>query len=249
MIPCALAGLVGGAALHNLLFEPGTMSQRWVLWLVPHGAVHWALLSVTVPCLLYCLWRRVPVTAMADIATPPMDLSIVFARIGCFLKGCCWGDVCSHRGELGAVLTEAEIARVHTVPVLSGPGWPLAVQFPRGTPAYGSHAMLGLLEGPAAASLPCHPVQLYEAAGLLLLTAGLVWLYPHRKFPLQITALSGIGYGTIRFLCEFIRADHDAVWLGLTTEQVTCGVMVMAGVLCYALARRYLRLEPVTPTM
>jgi phosphatidylglycerol---prolipoprotein diacylglyceryl transferase len=244
MIPCALVGLVLGAALYHAWFGQPGAPQSWLEWLTPHGAVHWALLSVAVPCVLYCLVRKVSVPAMADIATPAMDLSIAFARVGCFVKGCCWGDVCVDEKLLVSVLTPAELAQIHTVPLLCHPWWPLAVRFPRASPAYGSHAMLGLLEGPSAASLPCHPVQLYEAAGLLLLTAGLVWLYPRRRFPLQVTALSGIGYGALQFLMEFVRADHQAVWRGLTTDQVICLAMVIAGMACYGLAKRFLPPEP-----
>jgi phosphatidylglycerol---prolipoprotein diacylglyceryl transferase len=39
----------------------------------------------------YMRWYRLPVWKMADLFTPSVALGLFFARIGCFMAGCCYG--------------------------------------------------------------------------------------------------------------------------------------------------------------
>lgn len=45
-------------------------------------------------CLSVTYRHGVPMGAMADLAAPGIALGLVFGRIGCFLGGCCYGEVC-----------------------------------------------------------------------------------------------------------------------------------------------------------
>jgi phosphatidylglycerol:prolipoprotein diacylglycerol transferase len=98
----------------------------------------------------------------------------------------------------------------------------LAVRYPAGSPAFYQHLTAGLLPPDADRSLPVHPVQLYEAAAVLVL-GGLLWLvdpWLHRWG--ESFLLFGLGYGAIRFICEWFRAD-SATWAwDLTPAQLVC---------------------------
>lgn len=78
--------------------------------------------------------------------------------------------------------------------------------------------------------LALHPVQLYEAAGSLLLTA--VYILLLRKMPRGVTMSAYmILYGTMRFLDEMVRGDNPRVLLGMTPAQVIGVVFVPCGIL------------------
>jgi len=61
-----------------------------------------------------------PGLALCDLITPSMALGLALGRIGCFLNGCCYGDLCE---------------------------WPWAVQFPEQSPPYARQAQTGQLYG------------------------------------------------------------------------------------------------------
>lgn len=79
-----------------------------------------------------------------------------------------------------------------------------------------------------AASLPVHPVQLYETLGLLVLFAGLRLLY--RRNPRTGTVMLGYlaGYGALRFVTEFFRGESHRHPPGFTASQyVALGLLVV----------------------
>lgn len=86
--------------------------------------------------------------------------------------------------------------------------WPWGIRFP----------------GDAAAR---HPTQLYEAAALILLYGALRRAASAR--PSVILGIYGVGYGTWRFLVEFLRGDNPAVAGPLTFSQVVSIPCVVLG--------------------
>jgi phosphatidylglycerol:prolipoprotein diacylglycerol transferase len=52
-----------------------------------------------------------------------------------------------------------------------------------------------------------HPVQLYESAALLVLFAGLLWLFPRRKFDGQVGLTYLFTYPILRSIIEEFRGD------------------------------------------
>lgn len=52
-----------------------------------------------------------------------------------------------------------------------------------------------------------HPTQLYEAAALGILFAGLLWVFKHKKFDGQVVFTYFIGYPIIRSVVEVFRGD------------------------------------------
>ncbi len=218
---------------------------EWLAWALPTGNLYVAAGFAVLPPLLYCIGRRLDLATLADAWAPAALLLLACVRLDCFLRGCCWGDVCCDPAVVTPVLDQAGLWQVYTVPALCGAGWPLAVTFPHGSPAHTQHVLLGFFSGPSLRSLPCHPVQLYEAAGAAVLALVLVWWYPRRRFPLEVWCGAVGGYGVLRFLMEFLRADHEAAWHALTGVQVISMIVVACAALCYAAARQ---MNPADPT-
>ena len=127
------------------------------------------LLLAVVTAIVFGIAARIPLARLADAFAIALPVGIALLRVGCFLAGCCWGDVCARPERLATVEDPAWLRQVRTIPVVCGDDWPLAVRFPRGSPAYSQHLMAGLLPPTANQSLRVHPVQLYEAAAVLML--------------------------------------------------------------------------------
>jgi len=97
---------------------------------------------------------------------------------------------------------------------------------------------------PRAGGVARHPSQLYEALleGLVLFV--MLWLYSRRPRPtMAVSGLFLIGYGTFRFLVEFVRVpDPQYGYLALgwvTMGQILSAPMVLGGVALMALAYRH----------
>jgi phosphatidylglycerol:prolipoprotein diacylglycerol transferase len=145
---------------------------------------------------------------------------VAVVRVGCFLGGCCFGDVCGHADRLAALGDPSLRVQLQRLPFLSGEGVPTAVRFPAGSLVHQQHLALGLVEPGAAASLPVHPVQLYEAGAVLLLALLLVRARPRlRQQGGEALAALG-GYALIAFLLELLRADNALVLGPLTADQL-----------------------------
>jgi phosphatidylglycerol:prolipoprotein diacylglycerol transferase len=82
--------------------------------------------------------------------------------------------------------------------------------------------------GHPAHSYPSHPVQLYEAAGNLLIFVGLSVWFRHRKFDGQVWWLYTLAYGALRFGIEFIRGDYKAHYFGVYTNAHVIAVLLIA---------------------
>lgn len=70
-----------------------------------------------------------------------------------------------------------------------------------------------------ADGVPLHPSLLYELVALLALYGLLRWLRPRIDIPGELFKVFLLGYGTFRFLVEFVRG-HDTFAFGLTGSQI-----------------------------
>jgi phosphatidylglycerol---prolipoprotein diacylglyceryl transferase len=216
-----LGGLAGARALHVAL-DPSRYSLKiFAIW--EGGIVFYGGFIGAVAAGIPYLWRRrAPVLAVADIMAPSLALGMVLGRMGCFLKGCCYGAVT---------------------------GLPWGVRFPRivesvlrdgrlcteitGSPAFLQHRHeFPAQVGPEAThSLPVHPTQVYESLAMLALFALLSWYWARRPRPGRVLAGLGIGYGAWRFLVEFLRGDPHPQAIHLNFSQVVSLGVVAAAVL------------------
>lgn len=210
-----------GARFFNRLFYYPTELTVWEalqVWkgggLVFYGGLLFGVASV----IIYCLVRRVAVMRMADLAAPGIAAGLAVGRIGCFLSGCCWGDICVTPSQLAAVQDPVYKWQLQTVPALSQPANPLAVQFPAESKPWAQHVNAGLIEKNSSKSLPVHPTQIYEATLAFLLALYLLRRNISRQGELFWTF--GILYGVMRFGIEYLRADSVPAYFGFTISQV-----------------------------
>jgi phosphatidylglycerol:prolipoprotein diacylglycerol transferase len=227
-----VTGLVGARLAARLFYAPHiSFIDSFKVWrgggLVFYGGFIFGVLTT----LIYARATKISVPKFLDACAPGVAVGLAFGRIGCFMAGCCYGDICVPPNHPLA-LDPAKEYQVHTLPALS-PSF-VGVRFPRKSDAYEQHRALGLIPPEATRSLPVHPVQLYEAA----LAFGLaLWL--HRRKPLfagEISIRLLAGYSVARFTLEFFRGDNQPIYLGMTISQVI-SVLVL-GVAILAVLRR-----------
>ena len=184
--------------------------------MVFYGGLIFGVLSA----LAYARLARLELGNLLDVFAPGLALGLALGRVGCFMAGCCWGDLCVSPDELSPPEISQLRWQLQTLPFLSTPGFPLAVRFPPGAGAFEQHHKLGLIGDQAQSSRPVHPVQLYEAALALGLCLFLNRSFRRRVWPGQIFCMLILYYAIIRFVIEFLRADNPPIYAGLTLSQV-----------------------------
>jgi len=155
---------------------------------------------------------RWPMGLTMDLCALGAALGTGFARIGCFLSGCCFGCPSS---------------------------LPWAVRFPAGSPAYVAQLQQGLIPAGAVSSLAVHPVQLYESGFGFLLFGVLLWRSRRWQGSGKV-ALAFFGlYALFRFGVEYFRCDAvRGIYAGLSTSQYLALAVVAVVSAVWRLQRR-----------
>jgi phosphatidylglycerol:prolipoprotein diacylglycerol transferase len=171
--------------------------QYWKGGIVYYGGIFGGFLAF----LIYCKVRKLPVRPYMDALTPSIAVGTLFGRLGCFLNGCCFGDVCS---------------------------LPWAVSFPPHSPPWNSEVTLGMIPANALGSLTLHPTQLYSAIDAFVLLILLSAYYPLRRRDGEVFGMLLLTYPVTRFLIEFLRNDEPIFFLGLTISQtISLGILAI----------------------
>jgi len=164
------------------------------------GSVYYGgLIGGFIFLLFYCRKTGLNVWKYFDTIAPAIALGIAFARIGCFLAGCCYG----------------------TTSLL-----PWAVHYPKGSGPYKGQ-IEGLILTPGSPySLPVHPVQLYEAIGCLLIM--IIIIYDSKKLFDGQNFFNFVGlYAILRFILEYFRADADRGYFIVPYVSVSQGISLL----------------------
>ncbi len=171
-----IGGLIG-ARLFFVIEYWKSFESVWDIFKVWNGGIvlYGSLIGGAIALIVYQRLRPFPFRPMLDAIAPSLALGVALGRIGCFLNGCCYGDIC----EL-----------------------PWAVTFPRPTAPWQSHVEQGLIAETAGYSLPVHPTQIYSAIDGFLILALLTSYFPLRKRDGEVAALLFICYPLTRFLIE-----------------------------------------------
>ena len=227
-----LAGPLGARLAARLFYMPQlSFADAFKVWegggLVFYGGFVAGIAAV----IIYARALKIPLRRLLDLLAPSAALGLAFGRVGCFMAGCCWGDLCVS----GTVALEpAKEYQVRTLPALS-PQF-LAVQFPQKSDAYKQHSKLGLAQKSDTRSLPVHPVQLYEAVFALLMT---IWLAKRKAlFEGEVAIRLLVAYSVGRFVIEFLRADNQPIYTGMTFSQVTSLLILGVAILAVRLKAR-----------
>jgi phosphatidylglycerol:prolipoprotein diacylglycerol transferase len=156
---------------------------------------------------IWCFIKKERPLELADLLATVVPLGHAFGRVGCFFYGCCYGKISDS---------------------------PIAVSFPRGSPAWYEQLNAAQIASSAKESLAVMPTQLFEAAANLCLFAVLFWVY--RKRGRGTLALYLIGYALIRFGMEYLRGDPRAAVGPFSISQTISIGLLAAGI---ALTVRY----------
>lgn len=142
-----------------------------------------------------------------DALALALPLSIAIQRIGCFLAGCCHGNVTT---------------------------LPWGTQYEPGTLPHYHQFTAGVIAPGDFYSLPVHPTQLYETVACLLVVMVLLYVKKYIKAPGNVFLGAILLYSFLRFFIEFSRYD-DAYAAGASMvgglKVVQCVLLVLLCVL------------------
>ena len=152
---------------------------------------------------VYFLRReRFPFLVAADMAGFVIPLGLAWGRMGCFLAGCCFGNVCH---------------------------LPWATRFPAWSPASEMQARTHQIAHEGLTSLPVHPTQLYESLGSLAIAiVAYLVIVPRKRYHGQVFVFFVVAYSVLRTLIEMVREDDRGGVLGLSTSQLISIAMIVA---------------------
>jgi len=95
---CCFFGGVFGARAFYFVQNSGQFPSLWDLVRIWEGGLtfYGGFLLATLAVVVYLKASRRPVLYWLDVIAPSLALGLAFGRVGCFLNGCCYGDVCRH---------------------------------------------------------------------------------------------------------------------------------------------------------
>jgi phosphatidylglycerol:prolipoprotein diacylglycerol transferase len=163
-----------------------------------------------------------PLASLLDLGAPSFAIGVALTRFGCFLEGCDFGVPLSREAPrlLAALGT-----------------------FPKDSPAWVAHVLERGLPPSASASLPVHPVALYEAfaAGLL---AAIAFLLERRNVRPGVSVATILGmYLALRVSLDWARDDRLEMWVSVTL--LSCVTLI--GVALFGIRTLRARTPAVTP--
>ena len=184
-----ISGILGARLLFVVQNYETFVQRPLYIFRVEQGGLvfYGGFIAATISVAVYLRKKGLSIAKVLDMVTPSLALGLAFTRIGCFMNGCCWGDICRHPG---------------VVP---------AVRFPAGSFAHAQHASLNLIDPAALTSLPVHPTQLYSSACAFLLFVLISYLYRYKKRDGEVLAGFAVLYSVVRFTLEFWRGDNGPV--------------------------------------
>lgn len=222
LLPLSILGGIAGGTLLSYMTPSDQLLAGEALQVDMRLRFFGIVVSGAVVVFIYSRFNQQSFRSLLDVLALPTIVALAIHRIGCFYAGCCWGDVSVHDTWLSSVAAGDIGQQMQTLPWLAGEWVRTGVQYGPGTFPYEQQLAVGLIAADATNSLPVHPVQLYEAA--LLLIAFLLL----RRAPLDISrpgmmaAATVITYAVIRFAIEYLRADGVLAIGNLTITQLQC---------------------------
>lgn len=206
-----LMALIGCRLLFVFLYPAYYRNFSEILQLQKGGfAYYGGLLFALISGAMYLYLKKQNVLAIFDILMPLTFLGNFLGRIGCFLKGCCWGIVCNIRQ--------------------------LCVIFPKDSDAYNSHLSYNLITKDSAYSLPVYPIQLYESLLCGILFVYFWTKYKNRRYDGQIMFESILAYAIERFFVDFLRGDVSKTYFFSISQHISIGLAIIS--LWFLLSKR-----------
>ncbi len=208
-----LGGLIGARLFYVIQYWGVNVKSLLDVFRIWEGGIvlYGSIIGGTIAFFVYRLVRPFPLRPFLEVIAPALALGIAIGRLGCFLNGCCFGDVCR---------------------------LPWAVSFPEPSPPWAAHHFAHLIGPNAHWSLPVHPTQLYSVIDGLMLMTLLLAYFPIRRRDGEVMALLMVTYPITRVLIEFLRSDEHVFFAGMTISQNISVVVVSCGLLFWFCLRR-----------
>ncbi len=189
-----LFGMIGARLFYCVEYWGHEIKTVWdALQYWKGGVVYYGgIVGGTIAFFVYRHFKPFPLRPFLDVVAPSIAVGTLFGRLGCFLNGCCYGDICDY---------------------------PWAVAFPQYSPPWGQQRAVGLIAANAPQSLPVHPTQLYSALDSLVLLLLMTAFYPLRRRDGEVMGVLMLAYPVTRFLIEYLRNDEPAFFAGMTIAQ------------------------------
>ena len=99
-----VAGVLGSRVYYVIQFWHEQFAGNLLeIIRIDHGGLvfYGGLICSIATCILYCIVRKVPLVPLGDLLLCVVPLGHAFGRIGCFLNGCCYGELASKCGKVG----------------------------------------------------------------------------------------------------------------------------------------------------
>lgn len=214
---------VAGGTLLSLLMPMDRMVAGELMQIDVRVRLFGFLGLAALAILVYSRIEQLSFRRLLDVFALPTLAGLMIHRVGCFLAGCCWGDLVSEEPVTRLA------SQIQTLPFLGGLS--SGVQYPQGSLPFEQHLAIGLIEPDALTSLAVYPVQLYESALLLVALLALLRI-PWRRLPQgMLVVVTACTYGVIRFFIEYLRADGHIVLGNMTVTQLQSLFIIGAAVL------------------
>jgi phosphatidylglycerol:prolipoprotein diacylglycerol transferase len=226
---CVVGGIIGGLLLSFLMPDDRQVAGE-VLQVDTRVRLFGLVVSGAAVVYAYSRMTGLSFRKLLDTLALPTLVALSIHRFGCYLAGCCWGDISVVDPWLSSIATTEVGVQVQTLPWLAGEWVKTGVTYDPGTFPFQQQAAIGLISADALQSLPVHPVQLYEVV-LLMAFVLIFWRTPLDKYRPGTLALATIfAYAVIRFAVEYLRADGSIVAGIHTATQLQCiALIVLAG--------------------
>lgn len=191
-----VAGILGARILYVLLnwrYFRENLFDILKVW--EGGLVYYGGLILGFFVYIWFVWKnKLSFAKIADLMSVPLSVGIFFGRIGCFLNGCCYGNISKTWG-------------------ISFP----AKDIP---PVFAQQVADGLIKPGAVCSLPVIPTQLYAALHGLIIFLVLIWLERKERKPWFSFLVFVLLYAIGRFFLENFRFyEGQYLFLRLSISQ------------------------------
>jgi phosphatidylglycerol---prolipoprotein diacylglyceryl transferase len=218
-----LGGAVIGGRLSSFIFwepayllhDPLAFFRVWEGGISVSGGVVVGVLAG----LIVCKVKKLKFWGLLETTAPAILLGQAVGRIGCFLNGDAFGLPTALPWGVSFRRYATELFTFKRNEAVDGMAWTWCHD-------------RGLVSDDSLYSLPMHPTQIYESLLDLCLLALLLFIMKRvkgrAKGKIGFLFLIG-GYALVRFLLEFVRADHGATaFLGMTSFQITLIFVILA---------------------
>lgn len=253
-----IAGLLGARVFYVLHYPENFRRNPLSVFAVWQGGLELiggVVLAITV-IIIYLRHHKLPVRRYLDILAIGLLLALAFGRIGCFLRGCCYGKPTNLpwavRFPYASDAYRSQIfpdpARGRDKPYFILPSEYFdhfkkdGLWYPQLKPYESlTEQQKALVDNGPFRTLPVYPTQLYSSASALA-CCGLLYLFWRRSQKARKSNASGkslltkpgstfalmfILYGITRFFLEFLRDDNPYELAQLTISQLV-GIALIA---------------------